>query len=96
MKSDELSNKVMDWQLKFNRFIRFILQFFVVNYLWSVCWEYSRSKAVGDCFGLFRRAPQCLATTAYGDSPTRRLSHSPARHLTISQFYIINKEGTWN
>ena len=26
----ELSNKVMDWQLKFNRFIRFIFQFFVV------------------------------------------------------------------
>ena len=30
MEFDELSNKVMDWQLKLNRFIRFIFQFFVL------------------------------------------------------------------
>ena len=51
---DDLSNKVMDWQLRLNMFINFILQFFV-----SFVVEIIKCS---DMFGL-RIAAQCFAKT---------------------------------
>ena len=32
-----------------------------------IAWDYCRSNAIGDCFGLLRSASQCLATTCWSD-----------------------------